>query len=66
MTAKRMSEKNIRLAVIEALVYCKKFVPENYGPEYRDEMIGEAWKLVDENYARWEYTDHGVLTFTLK
>ena len=63
MTQKRMSKKQIKLAVIDALNYCGKFVPANYGEDYREELTAAAWELVKENFARWFYMSDGTLQF---
>ena len=61
---KRMSAKNIRLAVIDMLFTVGKFEPAKYGAEYRSELEGAAWKLCDEQLARWFINDDGTVTFT--
>lgn len=63
---KKPTEKDLRLTVIEAATYTKRFDPLSYNKKYRSALIKQANKLVDEGHMRWEVLDNGNIIYTLE
>lgn len=61
-----MSNRELRLTVIEAATYCKRFDPLAYGEKYRKQLTAQAWKLVDDGLMRYWLQDNGDVIFTLE
>ena len=61
-----MSKRNLKLTVIEAATYCKRFDPMGYGEQYRKQLTDTAWELVKAGKMRYWLQDDGNVVFTLE
>ena len=60
-----MTNKELKLVVLEAASILGRFNPMAYSEKYRARLMTQAWKLVKEGVLYWEILDDGSIIFCL-